>query len=129
MTVYGKRVIGQIMAAVKGKAVVATIRVSGCNTEVIRLGAKKVFTGDNFEKLNDELAEYADILIVVEGGRKSGTILLARNFVEKNKPVYAVPGRIDEENSAAPNWLISQGAMPLVEPESLTGDDKIEDNG
>ena len=33
------------------------------------------------------MANYADILVVVEGGENSGTILLASKFVEKNKVV------------------------------------------
>jgi predicted Rossmann fold nucleotide-binding protein DprA/Smf involved in DNA uptake len=40
--------------------------------------------------------------------------------VEKNKNVYCVPGRITDEGSFATNWLIKQGAIPLVEIDNLT---------
>lgn len=119
MSAYGREVVGKIMELL-AKEEVVTIKVAGCNSEVIRLGAKKIFEGVNFEKLNEDVANYADILVIVEGGRKSGTLLLASKFVEKGKYVYCVPGRIVDEGSYATNWLIKQGAIPLVEMNDLT---------
>jgi len=121
MTDYGEEVIAMIMKELKNKAEIVTIEVLGCNSEVIRLGTKKVFKGDNFEKLNEEVAKYADMLVIVEGGEKSGTILLAEKFIEKGKMVYCLPGRITDENSKATNWLISQGAGVISKIEDLTG--------
>ena len=106
-----------------------TIEVLGCNREVIRQGAEKVLRGENFEKLNEELAVYVDILVVIEGGKNSGTILSASKFVEKNKNVYYVPGRISDESSFATNWLIKQGAMLLTDVADLTEGFTIDDNG
>lgn len=121
MSEYGKTVIGELMNFLKNKKVeVVTIKVLGCNTEVIKWGAKKIFEGENFEKLNEEVANYADLLVIIEGGEKSGTLLLASKFVEKNKDVYCVPGRITDIGSAATNWLIKQGAIPLIEMSDLT---------
>jgi len=120
MTNYGREVIEIIMKEIKDKAEVVTIEVAGCNREIIRQGAKKIFRGENFEKLNEEVAEYADMLVIIEGGEKSGTILLANNFVEKGKNVYCVPGRITDDNSQATNWLISQGAGVIFKTEDLT---------
>ncbi len=129
MSSYGKQAIGLLMRKLVGKCEVVTIDVGGCNREVIRYGADKVFRGENFEILNYELAEYADILVVIEGGKLSGTLLLASIFAEKGKQVYCVPGRIIDESSWAPNWLISQGAMIITSIESLTSGDMIVDNG
>ena len=121
MSEYGKRVIGDLMNLLKNKKIeVVTIRVSGCNSEVIRLGAQKIFEGDNFQKINEEVADYADILVIVEGGRGSGTLMLASNFIDKGKNVYCVPGRITDEGSYATNWLIGEGAIPIIELENLT---------
>jgi DNA processing protein len=100
---------------------VVTIEVSGCNREVIRLGAKKVLRGENFEKLNEELAKYADILVVIEGDKKSGTILVAKCFLDLGKEIWVVPGRITEENSWMTNYLLKNGATPLTELADLTG--------
>lgn len=119
MSQYGKEVIGKLMNKLKDEEVV-TIKVSGCNSEVIKQGAKKIFKGEDFEKLNEQVANYADILVIIEGGQKSGTLLLAFKFVEKNKDVYCVPGRITDGGSFATNWLIKQGAIPLVEIDNLT---------
>lgn len=128
MSDYGKKVIGELMNFLENKAEIVTIKVFGCNSEIIRLGAKKVFEGKNFQKLNDDIANYADILIIIEGGEKSGTILLAQNFIEKGKEVYCVPGRITDKNSYATNWLIKQGAISLIKIDDLTEDVKIENN-
>lgn len=115
MSRYGKEVISLLMNQLKNNAEIVTINVSGCNREIIRLGAGRVFEGEDFEMLNEQVAVYADILVVIEGGINSGTILLASKFAEKNKLVYCVPGRINDPNSFACNWLISQGAIPLVD--------------
>lgn len=129
MSQYGREVINKLsifnLQSDKNKIEIVTIKVSGCNREVIKVCQKenlklKVFEGENFEKLNEQVANYADSLVIVEGGEKSGTILLASKFVEKNKDVYCVPGRITDEGSFATNWLIKQGAIPLVEIDNLT---------
>jgi len=112
MSGYGKKVINMLMSKLDN---VATIDVSGCNREVIRLGAKKIFTGDDFEKLNVALAEYVDKLIVVEGGENSGTFLVAQAVMEAGKEVWAIPGRITDSGSVAPNWLLKNGAKILTD--------------
>jgi predicted Rossmann fold nucleotide-binding protein DprA/Smf involved in DNA uptake len=120
MSPYGKEVIGLLMKELKNKCEVVTIEVSGCNREVMKLGAEKIFIGENFEKLNEQLAEYADILVVIEGDQKSGTILAAKNFLDLGKEVWAVPGRITDENSQMTNYLIRNGAVPLTTVGDLT---------
>jgi len=130
MSNYGKKVISKLSF---DKDEIVTIEVSGCNREILQIkikngGKYKLFSGENFEELNEKVAEYADFLIIIEGGKNSGTILLANKFVEKNKLVYCVPGRIDDDNSWACNWLISQGAIPLIEFDQLTEGDMIDDN-
>ncbi|MCX6726563.1 MAG: DNA-processing protein DprA, partial [Candidatus Shapirobacteria bacterium] len=56
-----------------------------------------------------------DKLIVIEGGENSGTFLVAQLVLEMGKEVWAVPGRITDEGSAAPNWLIKNGAEILTD--------------
>lgn len=133
MSDYGKKVIEMLVDFLKNKVEICTIKVMGCNGEVIRKCREfnlkcKIFEGENFQKLNDEIADYADILVIIEGMEKSGTILLAQNFIEKGKEVYCVPGRITDENSYATNWLIKEGAIPLIKIDDLTEDVKIENN-
>ena len=119
MSKYGREVIGLLMNNIINKVEVVTINVAGCNREIMKYKCK-VFEGEDFEMLNEQVANYADILVIIEGGKNSGTILLAGKFVEKNKLVYCVPGRINDENSYACNWLISQGAIPLINIDELT---------
>ncbi|MFA6007789.1 MAG: DNA-processing protein DprA [Candidatus Shapirobacteria bacterium] len=129
MSDYGKEVINKLLITnyelrIKNLEIV-TIKVMGCNGEVIRKCREfslkcKIFEGENFQKLNEEVANYADVLVIIEGGEKSGTILLADKFVEKSKNVYCVPGRITDKGSYATNWLIKQGAIPLVDLDDLT---------
>lgn len=133
MSHYGREVIKKIIGEIGNKAEIVTIRVSGCNGEIIRICEEekiniKIFEGENFQKLNDEVADYADCLVIIEGSEKSGTILLAQNFLEKGKEIYCVPGRITDEGSVATNWLIKQGATLLQEMSDLTEDAKIENN-
>ena len=117
---YGRLVIKNLMLTLKDRVEVVTIEVSGCNKEVMKYSEVKVFSGVNFEKLNEEVAEYADSLVIVEGGKNSGTILLASKFVEKNKEVWVVPGRIFDEGSYVANFLIKNGANILVDVSDLT---------
>ena len=124
MSSYGREVIKKLMVALKNKAEIVTIKVMGCNGEVLQSrikngGPYKLFEGENFEKLNEEVANYADILVIIEGGEKSGTILLADKFIEKGKNVYGVPGRITDKGSYATNWLIKQGANILTEVDDI----------
>ncbi len=114
MSRYGKEIIEMLMNNLNNKAEIVTINVFGCNKEIMKYKCK-VFSGEDFEKINNDVANYADILVIIEGGKNSGTLLLASNFVEKNKLVYCVPGRINDPNSYACNWLISQGAIPVID--------------
>ena len=119
MSRYGEEVINSLIPKLNNYEVV-TINVSGCNREIIKYKNVKVFAGENFEKLNEEVANYADCLVIIEGGPKSGTILLAEKFVEKNKEVWVVPGRIFDEGSFVANFLIKNGANILVDVDDLT---------
>lgn len=92
------------------KAEIWTIKCSGINNLVAKLGGR-VIDGDNFEYLNHQLAEVCDKLLIVEAGEKSGTILVAKEFVDNNKEVWCVPGRIDDPGSMGCNQLIASGAM------------------
>ena len=53
-------------------------------------------------------------IIVVEGARKSGTMITASFALEQGKDVYAVPGPITNRQSDGPNYLISTGATPIT---------------
>lgn len=49
-------------------------------------------------------------VVVVEGEKKSGTLITASFAADQGKPVFAIPGPINSPNSFAPNFLIQNGA-------------------
>jgi len=53
--------------------------------------------------------------IVIEGSKKSGALLTARFAMDQNRDVFAVPGDINREQAAGPNYLLKMGAKPVTE--------------
>lgn len=49
--------------------------------------------------------------LVVEGERRSGSLITAGFAMTEGRDVFAVPGNVDSSMSAAPNWLIREGAI------------------
>lgn len=57
--------------------------------------------------------------IVVEAGRRSGALITADHAVNDNRDVFAVPGSIFSQMSAGPNWLLTEGAIPVTSAEDV----------
>jgi DNA processing protein len=73
-----------------------------------------------FPERNDIVAGLCDALVVVESGRKGGSLLTVGKAHILGKKIFAVPGRITDTRSAGCNWLISQGkAGSLLSGEQL----------
>lgn len=70
-----------------------------------------------FPYRNRWIAALSDQTLVIEAPVKSGALHTAQHAVEMGRPVYAVPGRIGDANSAGCNALIEAGAhiVPTVE--------------
>jgi DNA processing protein len=49
-------------------------------------------------------------VVVIEGERRSGTLNTAGWAGKFGREVMAIPGRIGDSLSEAPNWLIKNGA-------------------
>ncbi|MFA5828301.1 MAG: DNA-processing protein DprA [Candidatus Shapirobacteria bacterium] len=60
-------------------------------------------------------------VVVIEGSKRSGTLVTARLAAEQGREVWAVPGRMTDTNSAAPNYLIKNGANIVTGIEDLEG--------
>jgi DNA processing protein len=64
----------------------------------------------SFPVRNRIVSGLARAVIVVEGLAKSGTLLTASSAAEQGRTVFAVPGQITSPLSAAPHFLIQNGA-------------------
>jgi DNA processing protein len=69
----------------------------------------------NFAIRNRIVSGISDAVIIVEGAEKSGTLLTASHAADQGKTVFAVPGQITSPLSAAPLFLLKNGAKIATE--------------
>lgn len=67
-----------------------------------------------FPLRNRIISGLADIVVVVESGERSGTLITVDMALEQGKDVYAVPGRVTDPVSKGCNALIRQGAGMIL---------------
>lgn len=68
---------------------------------------------------NRLVAGLADVVVVVEGGARSGSLITATAAGERGVTVMAVPGDVRAPGSAAPHRLLVEGATPCTCPDDL----------
>jgi DNA processing protein len=74
----------------------------------------------HFPDRNAVVAALCDALVVVETGRKGGSLLTVNAAQKYARRIFAVPGRITDTRSAGCNWLIRQEmALMLTSGEQL----------
>ncbi len=77
---------------------------------------------ENFPRRNRIISALSDIVLVIEAGEKSGSLITAAWAEEQNVEVYAVPGPITSSASKGTNLLIQRGAKIAISPERVLED-------
>ena len=68
----------------------------------------------NFPKRNRIVAGICDALIVIESGKKGGSLITAELGNGYNKDVFAIPGRTTDTKSEGCNYLIKNNKAALI---------------
>jgi DNA processing protein len=68
----------------------------------------------NFPKRNRIVAGMSDAVIVIETGKKGGSLITAELGNNYNKDVFAIPGRIGDSKSEGCNYLIKNNKAALI---------------
>ena len=81
----------------------------------LRVGPKAF----HFPRRNRIIAALALGVVVVEAATKSGSLITARLAADLGREVFALPGAIQDPNSAGCHLLIQQGAKLAFRPEDV----------
>jgi DNA processing protein len=95
----------------------ARVKKNGALISEFPLGTKPL--GKNFLTRNRIISGLSLVVLVVEGARRSGTLSTASWAANQGREVFAIPGPIDSPLSAAPLFLIENGAQIAQNPKEI----------
>lgn len=72
-----------------------------------------------FPARNRIISALADLVLVVEAGEKSGSLITADFALEQGKDIYVIPGRVTDEQSKGCLNLLKQGAGLADSPRTI----------
>lgn len=72
-----------------------------------------------FPERNRIISGLADLILVIEARRRSGTYITVTQALEQGKDVFAVPGRITDALSDGCNFLLKEGAGFAADPKCI----------
>ena len=70
---------------------------------------------ENFPKRNRIVTALSEGILVIEAGYRSGSSITAKNAIEQEKFVFALPGKLDSKVGVGVNNLIKKGAILTTE--------------
>ncbi len=76
----------------------------------------------NFPTRNRLISGLSSATLVIEGNEKSGALITARCAADQGRAVYALPGNVGNETSAASNLLIKNGAKLFTSADDIVAD-------
>ena len=93
-------------------------QISQCGLLVSELGPGARPTRWRFLQRNRLIAASSQAILVTEAGWRSGSINTVNHAIELGRPVFAVPGPIDQATSAGSNRLMRDGMAQMLIDES-----------
>lgn len=101
----------------ENKDIYNKLRKKGCLISEFPLGDPP--NAYNFPQRNRLISGLSELVIIVEGNEKSGSLITAAAALDQGREVMAVPGSIFSPKSKGPNKLIKDGAAPYTKPDDL----------
>jgi DNA processing protein len=90
-------------------------RIAEHGAVISELPADAPPTRESFPRRNRLISGMSLGVLIVEGSKRSGSLITARCALEQGREVFAIPGRIDNVLASGPNSLIKTAGAKLVE--------------
>ena len=93
------------------------VQSSGCIFTEFPLGTEPL--SYNFPQRNRIISGLSLGIVVIEAKEKSGSLITANHALDQGREVFSVPGNINSIYSGGTNFLIKDGAKPLLNIEDI----------